>query len=224
LAERWVAERRDRLLDHWGALRTQLLPAQWPARCERMLRIGDGEIGDWLPRPGSSSSELLLLLSPLPLFQRRWLAALLDAPTAGPATLVEALERLQLDWRSRLNPLRTHREYALQLATLVEALGLPAAAEAAYLENEDKLFAYLDERLFESLPMRLRTLLINELRPGSGAYLGWWYERILARAGQPGFSLERIGQDDWPDIPPAWVALAWISGLRRLGAPARQTA
>ena len=182
-----------------------------------MLSIRDGEAGEWQPRPGSSSAELMLILRPLPVFQRRWLAALLDAPAAGPATLVEAIERLHLDWRSRLDPLHGHREYAVQLAILTRVLGLPVSAEAAYLENEHKLLPQIDQLLFESLPMRLRAVMLNHHQPGGGAYLSWWYARLLARAGEPGFELEGVGEHDWPDIPPAWVAIAWLCGLRRYG-------
>jgi hypothetical protein len=217
LLERWAAAKKDVLTERLLAVQAQLLPARWPVRCARMLSVRDGEAGAWQPRPGSSSAELMLLLDPLPLFQRRWLAVLLDATTAGPATLIEALERLHLDWRSRLDPLHGHREYATQLAILTRVLGLQGAAEAAYLENEQTLLSRLDELLFESLPMRLRATMLNDHQPGGGAYLSWWYERLLARAGEPGFDLAGIGEQDWPDIPPAWVAIAWLCGLRRFG-------
>ncbi len=215
LLERWTTERRNALLARLSTLRAQLLPAEWPARCRRMAEVRDQEVGLWQPRPGSSSAELMLLLQSLPPVQRRWLAVLLDAPAAGPATLVEALERAQLDWRSRLDPLHSHREYATQLVTLARLLGIAPAAPAAYLENEQRLLPRLDQLLFESLPMRLRGILLNDYRPGSGAYVGWWHDRLLARAGEPGYSLEGIGDADWPDVPPAWLAFAWICVLRQ---------
>lgn len=214
LTERWLAARRDQLLEHWEALKGQLLPAQWPQRCERMLQIPQGNLVDWQPRKGSSSAELALLLERTPLLQRRWLAVLLDAPCAGTLTLVEAVERLQLDWRSQLDPLHSHREYAAQLVILARQLDLPAVAESAYLENEQQIRAAIDQLLFASLPMRLRATLAGDYQPGNGSYLRWWHDRLLARAGVQGFSLEGLGPNDWPEMPPSWLALGWISSLR----------
>lgn len=214
LAERWLKARTDEVAERWGALKKQLIPADWPTRCERMPALADSDLGPWRPDAGSSSAELLLLLQNLSARDRRWLGALLDAPTAGAVTLVEAVERLQLDWRARLDPLRTHRQYAEQLATLTQALGLPSAAASAYLDNERKVAPRIDELLFESLPMRQRTRLVNEIEPGSGGYLLWWQERLLARCGEPGMTLDGARDEDWPDIPAAWFALGWIAALR----------
>ncbi|WP_022964188.1 hypothetical protein [Halopseudomonas pelagia] len=213
LTERWLAVRRDRLLLHWQALKTQLMPAPWPQRCERMLQIPEGNLGDWQPRSGSSSAELALLLERTALPQRRWLAALLDAPCAGVLTLVEAVERLQLDWRCQLDPLHSHREYAAQLVILARQLDLPAIAATAYLENEQQIRKAIDELLFTSLPMRLRAELAGE-QIGNGFYLSWWHDRLLARAGVINYTLEGLGADDWPEMPPSWLALAWIASLR----------
>lgn len=213
-AERWLLARRDRLLVHWQSLKGQLLPAKWPQRCERMLQIPEGNLGYWQPRSGSSSAELTLLLEDIPLLQRRWLATLLSAPCAGPLTLVEALERLQLDWRCQLDPLHSHREYAAQLAIVARQLDLPAIATSAYLENERQICTAIDQLLFASLPLRLRAVLANDHRPGSGSYLSWWHDRLLARAGASGYAMEGLGADDWPEMPPSWLALGWLASLR----------
>lgn len=214
LTERWLAARRDELLLHWEALKGQLLPAQWPQRCERMLQIPEGNLGDWQPRKGSSSAELAVLLGTTALLERRCLAALLGAPCSGPLALVESLERLQLDWRSQLDPLHSHREYAAQLVILARQLGLPAVTESAYLENEIQIRAAIDHLLFESLPMRLRAKLVGEYVPGSSHYLDWWHDRLLARAGAEGYALEGLGPDDWPEMPPSWLAFGWLARLR----------
>ncbi len=214
LTERWLAARRDQLLVHWQTLKGQLLPMQWPQRCGRMLQLPEGNLGAWKPSSGSSSAELLLLLERTPLLQRRWLAALLTAPCAGALTLVEAVERLQLDWRCQLDPLHSHREYAAQLVILARQLGLPAIAESAYLENEQQIRIAIDDLLFASLPMRLRAVLAGEYPPGNGSYLSWWHDRLLARAGVEGYGLEGLGADDWPEMPPSWMALGWLSSLR----------
>ncbi|MFO7705683.1 MAG: hypothetical protein R6V43_11225 [Halopseudomonas sp.] len=214
LAERWLLARRDQLLLHWQELKVHLLPAQWPQCCARMLRIPEGNLGHWQPRSGSSSAELALLLERVPLLQRRWLAALLNARSAGALTLVEALERLQLDWRAQLDPLHSHREYAAQLVILARRLTLPDIAASAYLESEQQIRQAIDQRLFAALPLRLRAAMSHERPPGTGRYLNWWHDRLLAKAGATGFGLEGLGADDWPDMPPAWLALGWISGLR----------
>lgn len=215
LAERWMERQRDLLGDRWDHLREQLLPASWPARCTRAQGLPDGQLGNWQPQPGSSSAELALLLRAVPTIQRPLLASLLDAPSTGLLALVEAVERLQLDWRQRLDPLHSHREYAAQLETLARLLGLAPAARSAYLENERKVYPAIDSLLFESLPLRLRTDMANQHVMGSGACLQWWQERLLARAGVPGHDLAGLGDNDWPDIPPAWFALGWICGLRQ---------
>lgn len=214
LMERWLRKRRAALVKRWEALQNQLLPAEWPARCARMARIPDAETITWMPQPGSSSAELVLLVAALPVHQRRWLASLLDAPSAGANTLVEAVERLQLDWRVRLDPLHSHREYAAQLVTIARQLDLQPAAESAYLENEQRIFPAVDLLLFESLPLRLRSTMLNRYQPGSGNYVVWWHEQLLARAGEPGFALDGLGEDDWPEMPAAWLALGWLCGLR----------
>lgn len=214
LAERWLARQQDRLGEHLGRLRDQLLPLGWPERMARLASIGDGETVHWRPRDGSSSAELLVWLERLEHRQRRWLASLLDAPSAGPVTLLEALERLQLDWRSQLNPLTPHREYATQLRILASLLEVAAAAESAYLDNEKRIYRAVDERLFSSLPLRLRAELANRYPVGQGHYVRWWYERLMARAGEPDYDLAGAGPQDWPDIPAAWMALGWLCGLR----------
>ncbi|QJD58117.1 hypothetical protein HG264_03910 [Pseudomonas sp. gcc21] len=220
LMERWLAKRRKTLVKRWEALQKQLKPADWSARCARMLAIPDTEVSGWKPRAGSSSDELGLLMQVLPLHQRRWLASLLDAPSAGPNTLIEAIERLQLDWRVRLDPLHSHREYAAQLVVLTRQLDLKPAAESAYLENEQKIFPAIDELLFESLPLRLRTIMLERYQPGSGNYVVWWQTQLLARAGEPGFTLNGLGEHDWPELPAAWLALGWLCGLRLIGGSA----
>ncbi|KKO00550.1 hypothetical protein LCGC14_0126410 [marine sediment metagenome] len=214
LLERWLTSQKHALARRWTMLQTQLLPLDWQGRCLRISEIREGEVGTWQPRAGSSSAELVLLLNTVPFHQRRWLASLLDAATAGPNTLVEAVERLQLDWRSRLDPIRSRHEYAAQLILLARKLGLQPAAESAYIENEQKVYPAIDTLLFESLPMRLRTVMLSQHQPGLGDYLIWWQERLLARAGEAGFAIEQLGEHDWPDIPPAWLALGWLCGLR----------
>ncbi|WP_185266591.1 hypothetical protein [Halopseudomonas xiamenensis] len=213
--ERWFNGRKDKLQEHWLALREQLLPAGWAARCQRTGQLAEGNASRWQPQPGSSTAELVLLLQDLPLQQRQLLGSLLDAPAAGALTLAEAVERQQLDWRQRLDPLHSHHEYAAQLEILARLLELQPAARSAYLDNERKIFPAIDALLFESLPMRLRTDMANLHAPGAGACLLWWQQRLLARAGVPGFDLAGLGEDDWPDIPPGWFALGWICGLRR---------
>ncbi|MEH6388608.1 hypothetical protein [Pseudomonas profundi] len=221
LMERWLAKRRQTLIKRWEALQNQLMPADWTARCARMMAIPDAEVSSWKPRPGSSSAELGLLVQALPLHQRRWLASLLDAPSAGANTLIEAIERLQLDWRVRLDPLHSHREYAAQLVVLARQLDLQPAAESAYLENEQKIYPAIDVLLFESLPLRLRTVMLERYPPGSGKYVGWWQDQLLARAGEPGSALDGLGENDWPELPAAWLALGWLCGLRLITDDAR---
>lgn len=216
LFERWLKQLASDLVDRWRGLKSQLLPADWNARSERVRRVPEGNYGQWQPRRGSSSAELALLLAKVPLYQRRWLATLLDSPAAGAHSLVEALERLQLDWRSQIDPVHSHREYARQLSILATQLKLPAVAESAYLENEQQVFTAVDELLFASLPMRLRADLVNRYPPGSGHYIAWWQQRLLARAGEPDPDLQGLGPDDWPEMPPAWLAIGWICGLRLL--------
>jgi len=63
--------------------------------------------------------------------------------------------------------------------------------------------------------MRLRTEMANRHVMGDGACLQWWLERLYARAGIAGHDLAGLGDNDWPDMPPGWFALGWISGLRR---------
>lgn len=164
-----LAKGRQQLWQRWETLQHQVQPPDWLTRCKRMNSIPDGEIGHWQPRPGSSSAELALLLTSEPLEQRRYLASLLDAPMAGPNTLTEAVERLQLDWTSKLDPLHSHREYAAQLAILARQLSLPAAAETAYMENEARILPAVDRLLFESLPSELRSSLAGHQPPGGGA-------------------------------------------------------
>lgn len=212
--ERWLGRTRDQVQQHWVNLQAQLLPADWPARCQRVRQLAEGNASRWQPQPGSSSAELALLLAALPLVQRQLLASLLDAPAAGAATLVEAVERLQLDWRQRLDPLHSHRDYAAQLQTLAVLLQLPAAARSAYLENERRIFPAIDQLLFASLPLRLRAAMADQYPVGEGAYLHWWQQRLMARAGVPGVDLDGLGDNDWPDMPAAWFALGWISSLR----------
>ncbi len=216
LLERWLKRRSAGVASRWYKVKSELLPADWDARCQRVRRVPAGEVGTWQPRAGSSSAELALLLVSVPLTQRRWLATLLDAPAAGALTLVEAVERLQLDWRSQLDPLHSHREYARQLAILATQLGLPTAAEAAYLENEQQILATVDELLFTSLPMRLRAGLVSRHVPGNGYYMAWWQQRLLARVGEPGYQLDGLGPGDWPEMPARWLAIAWLCGLRVL--------
>lgn len=212
--ERWLDRRKDQLQEQWQSLQEQLLPATWPARCERLRQMPEGNVSRWQPQPGTSSAELALLLVKLPLVQRQLLASLLDAPSAGELALVEAVERLQLGWRERLDPLHSHREYAAQLETLAQSLELAPAARSAYLENERKIVPVIDRLLFESLPMRLHADLANQHVPGEGGYLIWWEQRLLARAGVPGHDLAGLSENDWPDIPAAWFALGWICSLR----------
>jgi hypothetical protein len=178
-----------------------------------MPGIAEAEIGHWQPRPGSSSAELALLLATEPLEQRRFLASLLDAPAAGANTLVEAVERLQLDWTSKLDPLHSHREYAAQLAILARQLSLPAAAQTAYMENEIKIVPAVDHLLFGSLPAELRASLAGHKPPGGGAYLLWWNETLRERAASSALP-DRTGDGFWPAIAPSWLALGWVSALR----------
>ena len=213
-AERWLGRQKDTLTEHWSHLRAQLQPATWPARCARAGGLLDAGLGNWQPQPGSSSAELALLLQPLPLQQRQLLGSLLDAPAAGVLALVEAVERLELDWRQRLDLLHSHRQYAAQLETLARLLELTPAARSAYLDNERKIYPAIDSLLFESLPIRLRTEMANRHVMGDGACLQWWLERLLARSGVAGDDLAGLSDNDWPDIPPAWLALGWISSLR----------
>lgn len=217
LLERWLRQQADQVGVHAQNLWEQLRPANWQARCTRLPEVATHEITQWRPEPGSSNAELLILLQPLPELQRRWLAVLVDAPSAAPNTLLEAIARLQLDWAQRVTPWQTHYDYAEQLRHLCSMLDVPAVATSAYLDNEKRVFAAIDQRLFESLPLRLRGPLANQLQPGQGGYLGWWQERMYARAGMPGYDLAGLGPDDWPDIPAAWYALGWLSGLRLAG-------
>ncbi|MEH6566059.1 MAG: hypothetical protein V7756_12095 [Halopseudomonas sp.] len=214
LAERWLAERKAVLEQKWDVFQQQFVAPGWPERMARVAQVADGEVSGWHPRAGSSSAELGIWIARLPLYQRRWLAALLDAPLAGSNTLIEIIERQQLDWRSQLNPLKSHREYAQQLTVLAREMGCEVAAEAAYLDNEKRIFVALDELLFASLPMRLRGQLANQHRTGQGYYVVWWYERLMARAGETGFELTDLSDVDWPDMPPAWLAIGWLCGLR----------
>ena len=39
----------------------------------------------------------------------------------------------------------------------------------------------------------------------------------MARAGEGNYDLAGAGVADWPDVPAAWVALGWLSGLRLAG-------
>src|SRR5690606_37627806 len=117
----------------------------------------------------------------------------------------------------RLDPLHSHREYAAQLETLVSLLGLPVAARSAYLENELRLFRALDSLLLESLPLRLRGELANRFVAGEGGLMRWWHSQLLARAGVAGDGVEGLGEEDWPDMPPACFALGWVAGLRQAG-------
>lgn len=212
--ERWLGRRKEQVQEHWVSLQEQLLPATWPARCERLQQLPEGSASRWQPQSGSSSAELTLLLVKLPLVQRQLLASLLDAPSAGAVALVEAVERLQLGWRDRLDPLHSHREYAVQLQTLAHLLELVPSPRSAYLENERKIVPVIDRLLFESLPMRLRAEMASQRTVGEGGYLAWWQQRLLARAGVPGHDLGGLGEHDWPDIPAAWFALGWIGRLR----------
>lgn len=208
-----LAKGRQQLWQRWETLQHQVQPPDWLTRCKRMNSIPDGEIGHWQPRPGSSSAELALLLTSEPLEQRRYLASLLDAPMAGPNTLTEAVERLQLDWTSKLDPLHSHREYAAQLAILARQLSLPAAAETAYMENEARILPAVDRLLFESLPSELRSSLAGHQPPGGGAYMLWWYDSLRARA-EAAVSGDSEQSGLWPAIPPSWLALGWLSVLR----------
>lgn len=217
LLERWMRQQADQLGAQANQLWDQLRPASWQARCERLPRVASHEISQWQPQPGSSNAELLMLLQPLPQLQRQWLAVLVDAPSAAPNTLLEAIARLQLDWTQRITPWQTHYDYAEQLHHLCALLDIPLAATSAYLDNEKRLLAAIDQRLFASLPLRLRGPLANEIKPGQGGYLGWWQQRMYARAGVPGYDLAGLGADDWPEIPAAWFALGWLSGLRLAG-------
>jgi hypothetical protein len=218
LFERWLKQRSAHLASHWQTVKAQLLPADWEARCARLQSVPDGNVGSWQPRAGSSSAELSLLVAAVPFPQRQWLATLLDSPAAGASALVESVERLQLDWRSHLDPVHSHREYARQLSILAAQLDLPAAAQAAYLENEQRIFAAVDQLLFASLPMRLRAGLLNRYAPGTGHYIAWWQQRLMARAGVQDHELEGLGPDDWPEMPAGWLALGWLCGLRMVAA------
>ncbi|TVP90030.1 MAG: hypothetical protein EA348_06880 [Pseudomonadaceae bacterium] len=217
LLERWLRQQADQLGNQAQILWEQLRPASWQARCARLPNVATHEISHWQPDPGSSNAELLILLQPLPELQRRWLAVLVDAPSAAPNTLLEAIARLQLDWAQRITPWQTHYDYAEQLHHLSGLLDIPVAATSAYLDNEKGILASIDQHLFESLPLRLRGPMANQLRPGQGGYLGWWQERMFARAGVAGYDLADLGPDDWPEIPAAWYALGWLSGLRLAG-------
>lgn len=212
--ERWLDRRKQQLRGHQITLQEQLLPASWAVRCQRVQQLPEGSASRWQPRPGSSSAELSLLLANVPFVQRQLLGSLLDAPSAGAVALVEAVERLQLGWRQRLDPLHSHREYAAQLETLAQLMELTPAARSAYLENERKISPAIDRLLFESLPLRLRADMANRHAPGEGAYLLWWQQQLLARAGVPGHELGELHEQDWPDMPAAWFALGWICSLR----------
>lgn len=216
--ERWLEQRKVQLSGRWLNLQEQLLPATWEARCQRAGQLPDGNASRWAPQSGSSSAELAMLLPSLPLEQRQLLASLLDAPSAGVMSLVEGVERLQMEWRQRLDPLHSHRDYAAQLESLAQLLALPAAARSAYLENEQQIFRAIDILLFESLPMCLRADMADRHVMGEGGCLLWWLQQLLARTGAPGYQLAGLGEHDWPDMPASWFALGWICGLRRLGA------
>ena len=218
LFERWLKQRSADLASRWQAVKVQLLPADWQARCVRLQNVPEGNVGKWQPRAGSSSAELSLLIASVPFPQRQWLASLLDSPAAGAFALVESVERLQLDWLSHLDPVHSHREYARQLAVLAVQLDLSVAAEAAYLENEQRIFAAVDDLLFASLPLRLRAGLLNRYAPGAGHYIAWWQQHLMARAGVQGYELEGLGLDDWPEMPAGWLALGWLCGLRMFAA------
>lgn len=219
--ERWLDKRRQQLRGHRITLQEQLLPASWPARCQRVQQLPEASVSDWQPRPGSSSAELSLLLVSVPLVQRQLLGSLLDAPSADAVALVEAVERLQLGWRHRLDPLHSHREYAAQLETLAQLLELTPAARSAYLDNERQILPAIDVLLFESLPMSLRADMANRYAPGQGDYLLWWQQQLLARAGVPGHELDGLGEHDWPGMPAAWFALGWICSLRPVASQGR---
>lgn len=209
--ERWFNRQKGKLDEHWADLRDQLTPDSWDELCQRMSGLPEGNMPGWKPQAGSSSAELALLLQSLPLRERQLLAGLLRAPAAGPLTLVEAIERLELEWKQKLDPLSSHRQYAAQLESLVTLLGLVPSARAAYLENEKKVLSGVDQRLFEGLPLSTRSHMANQYEPGSGAYLSWWYDRLQTRASTV---LDEYDDGDWPDIPPAWFALAWICNVR----------
>lgn len=212
--ERWLTRQKGRLDERWRMLREHLLPLSWEDRCARLLSVPDGNLPGWQPQPGSSSAELALLLQPLPLLERQLLASLLDAPAAGALAVTEAVERLELEWRQRLDPLHSHRQYAAQLESLAGLLGEAPAARSAYLENEQKILPAIDQLLFTGLPLQLRSAMANQQRPGNGIYLDWWHVRLLARAGVTGYALDSLPDEDWPGLPPAWFALGWICRLR----------
>lgn len=212
--ERWFYQTKDQLDAHWKGLRDPLPVDTWDGLCQRMVDIPEGNLSDWKPRAGSSSAELAFLLRSRPLAERQLLAGLLGASAAGPLTLVEAVEQLELEWKQKLNPLNNHRQYAAQLESLVALLGLTPAARSAYLENEKKVLAGVDQRLFEGLPVPQRSHMANQYQAGSGAYLVWWYDRVQARVGAVEAPESECGSGQWPDIPPAWFALAWICYVR----------
>ncbi len=211
---RWLARQKDKLDERWLLLREQWLPESWSERCAHLQLLPEGDLLEWQPQPGSSSAELALLLRSLPLVERQLLACLLDACAAGALTLTEAVERLELGWRQRLDPLHSHRQYAAQLESLARLLGVAPAARSAYLDNEQKILPAIDQLLFAGLPLQLRSTLVSQHTPGTGAYLDWWHARLLARAGVPGFVLDDLGNDIWPELPPGWFALGWICRLR----------
>lgn len=214
LTERWLRARRDQLLALAADLKQRLWPADWAMRCERMARLPDAESTSWQPAAGSSSAELLYWLQPLQSEQRRWLASLLDAPAAGSRTLLEALERQQFDWQARLDPLHSHRDYADQLRRLARMLGLPAVAASAYLENELQLRRAIDLLALESMPLRLRADWARQHVAGEGACIRWWQQQLLARAGLSPETVCVLQADDWPQLPPAWLAVGWLLSLR----------
>lgn len=214
LLARWMKGRVEQLQALAADLRRRFLPADWARRCEVMATLGEQELTDWKPRPGSSSAELLHWLQPLQPAQRMLLASLLDAPSAGPRTLLEAIKRLQLDWQARLDPLHSHRDYAEQLERLASLLGLAPAARSAYLENEQQLRGALDLLALESMPLRLRSQWATRHQAGVGQCLLWWQGQLLAKAGLAPETTCLLGVNDWPQMPSGWFALGWISCLR----------
>lgn len=210
----WLSRQKGKLDERWVLLQGQLLTNNWSERCTHLQSVPEGDLLDWQPQPGSSTAELVLLLQSLPLLERQLLACLLGAPAAGALTLSEAIERLELGWRQRLDPLHHHRQYAAQLESLARLLGIAPAARSAYLENEQKILPAIDQLLFAGLSPQLRSALASQHQPGSGASLDWWHTQLLARAGVMGSTADSLSSAKWPDLPPGWFALGWICRLR----------